>query len=100
MSFDDFWVFLVSSEIDDDNEDMDLKRIGDLEKKLDALDQHLEHEIDEKCKQKGKKAVKLDDPTKRQLDKLIADYERSKAKREYLSNQMKTATTGDGEYTV
>jgi len=100
MSFADFWFFLVSSDIADDNKYMDLRRIGDLEKKLDALYQHLEHEIDEKCKHKGKKAVKLDDPTKRQLDNLVAIFQLAQKKREYLTNQLKVASAGSGEYTA
>ena len=100
MSYDEYWWYLVSSDIDDENKNMDLKCLGDLEKELDALNQHLELEIDEKSKHKGKKAVKLDDPTKRQLDNLVAIYQLAQKKREYLTNQLKTASTVGGEYTA
>jgi len=102
MGFDEFWGwFIVSTtDIDDENKCMDLKRIGDLEKKLDSFYQHLELEIDEKSKHKSKKSIKLDQPTKNHLDNLVANYELEKKKREYLSNQMKTASTGGGEYTA
>ena len=100
MEFDEFWWFLVSSDIDDENKLIDLKRIGDLEKKLNSFYQHLELELDEKSKHKVKKNIKLDQSTKNHLDKLVANYELEKKKREYLSNQMKTASTAGGEYTT
>lgn len=94
MDFDDFWWHLLSSEIDYRNTFKNLNYKNDMQGKLDAFYRHLELELDEKQKHKDKKNVKLDKPSKRHLDNLIADYERSKLKREYLNKRMKTTSIG------
>ena len=100
MKFDEFWWFLVSSEIENKNGSIDIKQIDGMQRKLDAFYQHLENELDEKQKHKDKKAVKLDEPTKSYLDDLVANYELSKKKREYLTNKLKTTSTGPEGFTA
>ena len=91
LGFDEFWWHLLAPDTDLD------KSISDMDKQvkkqqLDAFYQHIELELDEK--HKVKRNIKLDTPTKNQLDKLIADYELAKLKREYLTRRLKTKSTG------
>jgi predicted RNase H-like nuclease (RuvC/YqgF family) len=99
MDFDDFWQ-LISSDTDFDDSITDITQQVERQKKLDAFYQHLENELDEKQKHKDKKAVKLDEPTKNYLDDLVANYELSKKKREYLTRQLKTTSTGPEGFTA
>jgi len=100
MDFDEFWWHLISSDTEFDSSITDITQQVERQKKIDAFCQHMENELDEKQKQKGKKAVKLNEPTKNYLDDLVANYELSKKKREYLANKMKTTSTGPEGFTA
>jgi len=90
LGFDEFWWHLLAPDTDFHKSISDMDQQMKKQQKLDAFYQHIE--LDEK--HKVKRNIKLDTPTKNHLDKLIADYELAKLKREYLIRRMKTTSTG------
>jgi len=98
MGFDEFWWHMLSSDADFYKNTTDIDQQIKKQQKLDAFCQHIELELAEK--HMFKKNIKLDKPTKNHLDKLIADFERAKLKREYMTRRMKITSTGGEGFTA
>jgi len=100
LNYEEYGRFLGSSGKENKNSSVTINQIDGMQRKIDVFYQHLENELDEKQKHKDKKSVKLDEPTKNYLDDLVANYELSKKKREYLTKKLKTTSTGPEGFTA